>query len=90
MGGISRVGNRDPGLIGGANGGTGTSVNFDDGNLNYGRGLVSLAVQGRSTVTGNSEHFEADLEAVYFYDFMNADGDTDFHDLSNDARDQVS
>jgi hypothetical protein len=29
-GGISRIGHRDPGLIGRANGGTGTSVNFDD------------------------------------------------------------
>ncbi len=47
VGGISRVGKRDPGLIGGGNGGTGTSVNFDDGNLNYGRGLASLAVQGK-------------------------------------------
>jgi len=87
VGGISRVGSRDPGLIGGGNGGTGTSVNYDDGNLNYGRGLASFAVQGKSTVTGNSEHVEAALEAVYFYDFINADGNTDFHDLSDKARD---
>ena len=69
VGGIGRVGRRDPGLIGAANGGTGTSVNFDDGNLNYGRGLASFTVQGRSIFTGSSEHVEVGLEAVYFYDF---------------------
>ena len=84
-GGISRIGQRDPGLIGRANGGTGTSVNFDDGNLNYGRGLASFAVQGRSIVTGGSDRVEVGLEAVYFYDFVNADGHTDFHNLSEEA-----
>ena len=89
VGGISRLDKRDPGLIGGGNGGTGTSVNYDDGNLNYGRGLASFAVQGRSSVTGNSKHVEVGLEAVYFYDFLNADGKTDFRDLSDEARDRV-
>ncbi len=88
-GGISRVGKRDPGLIGGGNGGTGTSVNFDDGNLNYGRGLASFAVQGKSKFSGNSQRTEATIEAVYFYDFLNAGGHTDFHQLSDEARDRV-
>ena len=85
-GGISRIGRRDPGLVGRANGGTGTSVNFDDGNLNYGQGLASFAVQGRSIVAGGSDRVEVGLEAVYFYDFVNADGHTDFHNLSEEAR----
>lgn len=89
VGGIGRVGKRDQGLIGGGNGGTGTSVNFDDGNLNYGRGLASFAVQGRSNITGGSERVELGIEAVYFYDFINADGDTDFRDLSEEARDRA-
>jgi hypothetical protein len=89
IGFTSRVGRRDAGLIGGGNGGTGTSVNFDDGNLNYGRGLASLAVQGRSTVTGESEHVEGGLEAVYFYDFLNASNETDFRPLSDAARDRA-
>ncbi len=88
-GGISRLGSRDYGLIGGGNGGTGTSVNFDDGNLNYGRGLATFAVQGRSTVTGSSERLDLSMEAVYFYDFLNAGGDTDFRDLSGEARTRV-
>jgi hypothetical protein len=89
IGGIDRIGKRDPGLIGGGNGGTGTSVNFDDGNLNYNRGLASFAVQGKSKFEGNSERAEATVEAVYFYDFLNAGGDTDFRDLSNEARDRA-
>ena len=89
VGGISRVGSRDPGLIGGGNGGTGTSVNYDDGNLNYSRGLASFAVQGRSNMVASKDHIELQVEAVYFYDFVNADGDTDFHDLSSKARERA-
>ncbi len=87
IGGISRVGKRDPGLVGGGNGGSGTSVNYDDGNLNYDRGLASFAVQGKSKLAGSSERLELAVEVVYFYDFVNADGDTEFHDLSEQARD---
>ena len=90
VGGISRTGLRDPGLVGGGNGGTGKSVNFDDGNLNYGRGLASFAVQGRSTVSGGSDRVEVGLEAVYFYDLLNADHQTDFHDLGEEARDRAA
>jgi hypothetical protein len=88
-GGIIRLDNRDPGLIGGGNGGHGTSINFDDGNLNYDRGWVSLAIQGRSSVAATTDRAEAAFEAVYFYDFLNASGDTDFHDLTDEARDRV-
>ena len=88
-GGMVRVKERDPGLIGGGNGGTGTSVNFDDGNLNYGRGFTALAVQGRTSLDGKSETTELKFEAVYFYDFINADGETDFRPLSEEARDRA-
>ena len=89
LGGMIRVGGRDPGLIGGGNGGTGTSVNYDDGDLNYGRGFTSLAAQGRTVVDSKSDTTELRLEAVYFYDFINADGKTDFHPLSEEARDRA-
>jgi hypothetical protein len=88
-GGMARVDGRDPGLIGGGNGGTGTSINYDDGNLNYGRGLTALGVQGRTTVEGGSSATELKLDAVYFYDFINADGKTDFRPLSEEARDRA-
>jgi hypothetical protein len=89
VGGMARVPGRDPGLVGGGNGGTGTSVNFDDGNLNYGRGLTAFGVQGRTTVEGSSGSTEFKVEAVYFYDFIMAGGDTDFRPLSAEARDRV-
>jgi hypothetical protein len=89
FGGTVRVKGRDPGLIGGGNGGTGTSINYDDGNLNYGRGLTALAAQGRTTVDSRSNTTELKIEAVYFYDAINAAGDTDFRPLSEEARDRA-
>jgi uncharacterized protein DUF1302 len=88
-GGMVRLLKRDPGLIGGGNGGTGTSVNYDDGNLNYGRGFTALAAQGRTAVDSKSSTSELKLEAVYFYDAINASGETDFHPLSEEARDRA-
>lgn len=84
-GGMVRLLKRDPGLIGGGNGGSGTSVNYDDGNLNYGRGFTAAALQGRTTFDGASSSSELKLEAVYFYDFVNADGETEFRPLSKEA-----
>jgi hypothetical protein len=89
FGGMIRLRERDPGLIGGGNGGTGTSINYDDGNLNYGRGLTSLAAQGRTALESRSDTTELKLDAVYFYDAVNASGDTDFHPLSEEARDRA-
>lgn len=89
FGGMIRVTRRDPGLIGEGNGGTGTSVNFDDGNLNYGRGLTSLALQGRTVADSQWHAIELKAEAVYFYDSINAHGETDFHPLSDEARERV-
>src|SRR5205809_5354114 len=89
VGAMARVARRDPGLVGGGNGGSGTSLNYDDGNLNYGRGLTLLGVQGRTLVDGRSSTRELRIEAVYFYDFINADGKTDFRPLSEAARDRA-
>ena len=89
VGGMIRVDGRDPGLIGGGNGGTGKSINYDDGNLNYGRGLTALGVQGRTRLDGSSNAAELKLDVAYFYDFINADGKTDFHPLSDEARDRA-
>lgn len=88
-GGLVRMEPRDPALIGGGNGGSGTSVNYDDGNLNYRRGLTSFAVQGKTAIAGDAPSAELKLEAVYFYDFVNADGETDYRPLGKDARDRA-
>jgi hypothetical protein len=89
VGGIVRTGGRDRALIGGGNGGTGTSINFDDGNLNYGRGFTNLGIQGRTAIDAKSGAAELRVEAVYFYDLVNADGKTDFRPLSDEARDRA-
>lgn len=89
FGGMVRVTRRDPGLIGRGNGGTGTSVNFDDGNLNYDRGLTSLALQGRTVADSQWGAVELKAEAVYFYDAVNARGETDFRPLSDEAKERV-
>ena len=88
-GGMIRVLGRDPGLIGGGSGGTGTSVNYDDGNLNYGRGATAFAMQGKTVVEGTLAATEFKIEAAYFYDFINADGRTDSHRLDAVARDRA-
>src|SRR4051812_5985358 len=88
-GGMVRLLKRDPGLIGGGNGGTGTSVNYDDGNLNYGRGLTAAALQGRTAFDGASSSGELKLEAVYFFDFVNADGENEFRPLGKEAIDRA-
>ena len=90
IGGMVRTGKRDPGLVGAANGGTGTSVNFDDGNLNYGRGFTALAAKGRTAIELALHTAEAKLEAVYLYDAMTSGGRADFHPLGDRARDLVA
>ena len=89
VGGMVRVDGRDPGLIGSRSGGTGTSDNFDDGNLNYDRGLTALGVQGRTRIEATADAAELKLDVAYFYDFINADGKTDFLRLSDEARDRA-
>lgn len=87
---MARVDKRDPALIGGGNGGRGTSINYDDGNLNYGRGVTSSGVQGRTTVEAGSAASELRVEGVYFYDVITADADTDFRPLGRGARDRAA
>jgi hypothetical protein len=82
-----RLEKRDPGLVGGGSGGQGTSVNYDDGNLNYGRGLTSWGLQGRTTLESSSAASELKLEAVYFYDLVSAD--TAFRSLGAEARERA-
>src|SRR5262245_46820078 len=52
-----RTEERDPSIIGTANGGTAFSVNGDDGNLNFGRGLISNAIKLTSELELKSQRF---------------------------------
>src|SRR3954465_15626102 len=62
-GGMVRLLKRHPGPLGGGHGGRGTSVNHDDGNLSYGRGLTAGGLQGRTAFEGASSSGELKLEA---------------------------
>lgn len=67
-----RVEDRNPSLIGIANGGQAFSINGDDGNLNYSRGSVVNNVSKATHDLGLSyQNVTAFMRASYFYDALN-------------------
>ncbi|MFV3129510.1 DUF1302 domain-containing protein [Niveispirillum sp. KHB5.9] len=72
MGALFRVQGRDPDLIGVANGGRAHSINGDNGNLNYDKGLVSLAGRATHELKLNYGNIGAFVRGTYFYDMVNA------------------
>ncbi|WP_051340777.1 DUF1302 domain-containing protein [Azospirillum halopraeferens] len=85
-----RVQDRDCRLIGRANGGCGTSINGDDGNLNYDPGIVSSLVRATHELSIKQDRFGAFVRGTYFYDYTNAETDREFRPLSTDARKYVA
>ncbi len=80
---------RDAGIIGIANGGKAYSVNYDDGNLNYDRGVVSNAVKLTSELDIKSAHYGAFFRGTAFYDYENMEKDRARTALSKEAEDAV-
>jgi hypothetical protein len=81
-----RVQDRDPRLIGTANGGEARSVNFDDGNLNYDKGLVSNVVKATSELGVNYRRTGGFfLRGTAFYDFENMEGTRERTPLTDEA-----
>lgn len=80
-----RMEDRDPGLVGSANGGTSRSVNDDDGNLNYDKGdVVSSTIKATNDLElkyGNAGIFN---RLTYFYDFQAHDDDEFFGKRGDD------
>jgi hypothetical protein len=71
-------------------GGRAFSVNGDDGNLNYDKGLVSNVIKLTSELSlEHSSGYGAFVRGSAFYDFENEDGDREKIELSNKALDQV-
>jgi len=68
-----RLKDRDPALVGIANGGTAASVNTDDGNLNYDKGYFSKVVKGTHDLElrGKDGDIGAFVRFTYFKDFEN-------------------
>ncbi|WP_162306057.1 DUF1302 domain-containing protein [Oleisolibacter albus] len=95
LGALFRVQSADPDLIGVANGGRAYSINGDNGDLNYDKGLVSLAARATHELKLNYANLGAFARATYFYDAVNAKKDsssfarTGKFDLSDEAVDRV-
>ena len=84
-----RVEDRDQAIIGRANGGTAYSVNGDDGNLNYDKGLVSNVIKITPELELRYRNYGAFVRGTYFYDFEVMGNDTARTPLSQDALDEV-
>jgi hypothetical protein len=76
LGASFRMQDRDSRLIGKVNGGKATSVNIDNGNLNFNKGnTVSLATKVAHEVDLSWRNFGLFSRMYYFYDFANTDPD---------------
>lgn len=84
-----RVQDQDPDIIGVVNGGNAFSVNGDDGNLNYGKGLVNNVGKITSELGLNYRNFGLFVRGTGFYDFVAERSNTDRTPLSPEALDLV-
>jgi hypothetical protein len=72
-----------------ANGGTRTSANNDDGDLNYDKGIVSNAVRLDAELTLSWRQFGAYVRGFALYDYENQDVVRERTPLSDEARDII-
>ena len=84
-----RVQDRDERIIGIANGGTAYSVNGDDGNLNYKKGLISNVIKITPELLLQYRNLGTFIRGTYFYDFEVMDNETERTPLSQAALDEV-
>lgn len=84
-----RVARTDKSIIGIAAGGTGFSVNGDDGNQNYKTGLFTNAAKITSEFEFSYKQVGGFVRGFAFYDITNQNGDRARTPLSNDAKDRV-
>lgn len=82
---LYRLKDRDPDLIAIASDGNAGTANTDDGNLNYGEGLVSNTLRASGEVALNWGNFGAYVRGSAFYDFENKNGDPDRTEFRSDA-----
>jgi hypothetical protein len=84
---LYRVQSPDLRLIGTANGGVGRSPNIDDGNLNYGTGLVSNAAKFVTEFSLSRSTYGLFVRASGLYDYEVEDQETLRTPISDDAKD---
>ncbi len=80
----------DQRIIGMANGGSAFSVNGDDGNLNYDKGIFSNAIKITSEAEVNYRNYGGFIRGSAFYDYENKKNDRERTPLSDDAKDLVA
>jgi hypothetical protein len=86
---LTRTESRDRDLIGIGNGGDAATVNVDDGDLNYDKGIVSNGVRATAELTLKWRNFGAYVRGYGFYDFETELDDRNHSALSSDADDLV-
>ncbi len=84
-----RVEKRDSDLVGIRNGGNAQTVNTDDGNLNYDRGLFSNVFKVTSELDFYRENYGIFLRGTAFYDYENDHEDRERTELTSDAKELV-
>ncbi|HLA76945.1 MAG TPA: DUF1302 domain-containing protein [Vicinamibacteria bacterium] len=84
-----RVADRDLRIVGLSNGGTAFSVNGDDGNLNYDKGLVSNAGKLTTELELSYKNVGAFARGFGFYDYENEEGTRARAPLSEGALERV-
>jgi hypothetical protein len=82
---LARVEGRDADLVAIANGGKAASANWDDGDLNYGKGIVSNMVQASLELTARWRLLGAYVRGLAFYDFETELANRERTDLSHGA-----
>ncbi len=84
-----RVEDRDLSIIGPFEGGTAWSVNGDDGNLNFDKGIFSNALSATVEVELAYKNFGVFVRGFGFYDYEIENGDTERTPLTDEALDRV-
>jgi hypothetical protein len=85
-----RIADRNLDIVGLTNGGRAFSVNGDDGNLNYDKGIYSNALKATSEAELRyKKRFGAFVRGFAYYDYENEEGDRARTPLSEDALDRV-
>ncbi len=84
-----RLNEADRALLGTTNGGLQNSVNADDGNLNYDKGLFSSAMKITSEMEVNYKNVGFFTRGTAFHDFENENNDRERTQLSGDALEKV-
>ena len=85
VGGLYRMQNPYTTYYGVSAGGLQRSVNADDGDLNYRRGIASLLVKASHDLLLQTDHAGLFVRGFYFNDFVNTNGARGRYPLSDEA-----